>query len=808
MNFGYFDDKNKEYVVTDPETPAPWTNYLGEPAYGALITNNAGGFSFVKSGGEGRINRYLFNGPIDGPGRYFYLFDQQKKVYWTASWAPVCKDKNLTKYVCRHGTSYSVISSEYDKIKTEATYFVPIGALHDVWIFNIENTDSVEREISVFPFVEFTNDNNELQDGVNLQYTRYIARTYYKGNLMVEAINENMSELGATFSSQGSSDAGGPGIYRFLALIGADADGFDGDRDTFLGYNHGYHNPKSIQAGRCQNSLSYGANSVGVMQINLKLAPSEKKKIAILLGPGGEEIARDLQKKYSDISMLWTLFTELKSFWHNRLKGLEINTPDENFNRFVNIWNAYQCFITFTWSRSASLEYRGLRNGLGYRDTVQDIQGIIHLDHKTARTRLEFMLSGQGSSGGGLPLVRFDHVPGTESLPGTESYLKRCGHSEYRCDDHLWLFRTVPHYVKESGDFLFYDKVIPYADKDEDTVYGHLKRALEFSINHLGKRGLVLGLDADWCDGLRLGKGGETLFASHQFYLGLKVFAEIAQLKGNKKDEEWADGLANTLYENIQKYAWEDDRFVRAFTKDDLTIGSKQRDEGSLWLNPQSWAVISGVARKEQGEIAMDTVYKNLNTKYGIMLLYPAFRKFGLPVARMILNNPGMKENAAVFSHTQGWAILAETMLGNGNRAMEYYLEACPGSMNDQAEIRCNEPYVHGQFTHAIDSPYYGKSQCHWLSGTASTMQVAAVEGILGIQPQYNGITIDPCIPSTWTELSFRRVFRGKVLETKVSNPNRNQKGVKKLILNGEILSGNFIPVEKLKESNQIEIEI
>lgn len=804
MNYGYFDDEQKEYIVTNPETPAPWTNYLGDPEYGALITNNAGGFSFVKSGGEGRINRYLFNAPIDGPGRYFYLFDQKKKDYWTASWAPVCKNKNLARYECRHGTSYSVITSEYDKIKTQTTYFVPLGAKHDVWIFNIENGDTVEREISVFPFTEFTNDNNELQDGVNLQYTRYIARTIYKENLILEAINENMSELGATFSSQGSSDTGGPGIFRFFALIGANAEGYDGDRDIFMGYNHGYHNPQSIINGKCQNSLSYGANSVGVMQINMTLAPGEKKEFAILLGPGGEEMAQSLQQKYIDVNKLWVLLDDLKIFWHNRLKGLEVKTPDKNFNRFVNIWNAYQCFITYTWSRSASLEYRGLRNGLGYRDTVQDIQGIMHLEHQTARNRLEFMLSGQGSSGGGLPLVRFDHVPGSESLPRTEAYFKRSGHSEYRCDDHLWLFRTVPQYVKESGDLSFYDKVIPYADKDADTVYDHLKRALEFSINHLGKRGLTLGLDADWCDGLRLGKGGETLFASHQFYLGLKVFSEIAHLKGLNSDEKWADGLAKQLHENIQKHAWEDDRFVRAFTAEDLTIGSKTNEEGSIWLNPQSWSVISGVADREQGRKAMNTVYEKLNTPYGVMLNYPPFRKFGLPVARMILNLPGTKENSSVFSHTQGWAILAETMLGNGNRAMEYYSNVCPGKMNDSAEIRVNEPYVHGQFTHAIDSPFFGKSQCHWLSGTASTMQVAATEGILGIRPEYFGITIDPCIPSSWNEISFTRIFRGKKIVVKVLNPGMKQNGVKEMILNNEKISGSFIAIEKLLEVNDL----
>lgn len=784
MQYGYFDDENREYVITRPDTPVSWSNYLGSLEYGGIITNNAGGYSFVKSGADGRIIRFRFNSiPQDQPGRYIYLRDREKGDYWSASWQPVGKDLEKYSSVCRHGTAYTVITSDYDRIETETLFYIPLDKKCEVWAFKVKNNDSKPRKLSVFNYIELSNENNENQDLVNLQYTLFITRTYYKDNFLLQTINENRND--------------GYAAYRYVGLVGAKVTGYDGSREKFIGPYHTYANPIAVERGNCGNSLNYTGNSCGALQTDLDLAPGETKELYFIVGYGDEAIAREVMREYEKPGKVQAEFEQLKQLWHGRLAKFQVNTPDPNFNRMVNTWNAYQCFITFSWSRAASLIYCGLRNGLGFRDTVQDIQGIMHLDPVSAKERLVYMLSGQVSNGGGMPLVRFDHQPGKSAPPKPE---------EYRCDDALWLFQTVPQYLKESGEWEFLDEVIPYADQDQGTVYDHLKRALQFSLERLGKHGMVYGLEADWNDCIRLGEEGESVFASLQLYLALSVFIDLAQRKGNEADVQWATGHRSKLDENLQKYAWEGDRFVRAFAGDGYVVGSKQNDEANLWLNPQCYAVISGAARGEQGEIAMDKVYEELSTEHGIILMNPAFKKRGLPTFRMVLFLPGVKENAGIFSQPQGWAILAETILGRGDRAYEYYNNCNPARMNEHAEIREAEPYVHCQFTEGKESPYLGRAHVHWLTGTASTVQVAAVEGILGVKPDYDGLRIDPCIPSRWKEFTMEREFRGKWLKIRVDNSKGVQKGVVKIILNGEEIEGNFMPMAKIKEQNEVTV--
>jgi N,N'-diacetylchitobiose phosphorylase len=784
MQYGYFDDKNREYIITRPDTPVSWSNYLGSLEYGGIITNNAGGYSFVKSGADGRILRFRFNSiPQDQPGRYIYLRDRENGDYWSASWRPVGKDLEKYSSVCRHGTAYTIISSNYDRIETETLFYIPLDKRCEVWAFKVKNNDSKPRKLSVFNYVEFSNENNENQDLVNLQYTLFITRTYYKDNFLLQTINENRNDC--------------QGACRFAGLAGAKVTGYDGSREKFIGPYHTYANPIAVERGKCGNSLNYTGNSCGALQTDLELAPGETKELCFIVGYGDEAIAREVLREYEKPGKVQAEFEQLKQLWHGRLAKFQVNTPDPNFNRMVNTWNAYQCFITFSWSRAASLIYCGLRNGLGFRDTVQDIQGIMHLDSVSAKERLVYMLSGQVSNGGGMPLVRFDHQPGKATRPKPE---------EYRCDDALWLFQTVPQYLKESGEWEFLDEVVPYADEDQGTVYDHLKRALQFSLERLGKHGLVYGLEADWNDCIRLEEEGESVFASLQLYLALSVFIDLAQRKGNNEDVRWATGHRSQLDENLQKCAWEGDRFVRAFASDGYVVGSKENDEANLWLNPQCYAVISGAARGDQGKIAMDKVYEELNTEHGIVLMNPAFKKRGLPTFRMILFLPGVKENAGIFSQPQGWAVLAETILGRGDRAYEYYNNCNPARMNEHAEIREAEPYVHCQFTEGKESPFLGRAHVHWLTGTASTVQVSAVEGILGVKPDYDGLRLDPCIPSRWKEFTMEREFRGKWLKIRVDNSKGVQKGVVKIIHNGEEIEGNFIPMAKIKEQNEVTV--
>ncbi len=804
MRFGYFDNENKEYVITRPDTPRPWVNYLGTVEYGAIITNNAGGYSFFESGANGRILRDRFNGVMGTlPGRYIYIKDMENGDYWSASWMPVRKSLDKYESICRHGIAYTIISSKYDGIETQTKYYVPLNCHYEVWAIKLKNASGKKRKISLFNYVELTNESNENQDLVNLQYTLFISRTYYKDNLMIQTINENAQNIGEKIKLK--PGLGGKRENRFVAVVGAEVKSYDGDREIFIGNYRSYQDPIAVERGSCSNQLNYGGNSCNSMQVLLELASGEEKEIIYLVGIGNEFTARKIMEKYKNPANVYKEIEELKNYWYSKLENLKVKTPDSNFDTMVNIWNAYQCFITFFWSRAASLLYVGLDHGLGFRDTVQDIQGIMHLDSKSAGERLRYMLSGQVSNGAGIPLVLFNHKPQSNQSLENPEYVKTTGYTEYRCDDALWLFPTVQQYIKETGNIDFLNEIIPYSDKGKDSVYEHLRKALNFSLKKLGKHGLLLGLDADWNDCLRLGEKGESVFASMQFYLALKIFREFAEKLNKTKDIKWATKELKTLENNIRKYAWDKDRFVRGFNEDEV-IGSRKNKEASFWLNPQSWAILSGLASEEEAKIIMDNVEKILNTKYGAMICYPPFLTYGFPVARMILFLPGLKENASIFSQTQGWLIRAETILGNGKRAYMYYKENNPAEMNDNAEIRMSEPYIHCQFTEGKDSPNHGRANVHWLTGTASTMQVAAVEGILGIQPDYDGLKIDPCIPPEWTEFYIERVFREKKLCITVRNPDRVKKGVKYIIINGEKIEGNFIPISEMKKNNNVEV--
>ncbi len=502
---------------------------------------------------------------------------------------------------------------------------------------------------------------------------------------------------------------------------------------------------------------------------------------------------------------------ELKSFWHSKLNNFKIDTPSPEFNNMINVWNAYQCFITFIWSRAASFIYCGLRNGYGYRDTVQDIQGIIHLDPEMAADKIRFMLSAQVDNGAGLPLVKFNHNAGHETCPDENDensiYAKETGHPSYRADDALWLFPTISKYIGESGNKAFLDEVILYSNGGEDTVYNHLKKAIDFSMNHLGGHDMPAGLHADWNDCLRMGKKGESTFVAFQLYYAMTVLKGYAQEKNDTDYIKYLDDVQGKLGASLAK-CWDEDRFIRGIREDGVIVGAKKDPEANMWLNPQSWSVISGFASKEQGEKAMESVHEILNTPYGVKLLEPPYVKDYFDGALMHIFNPDTKENGGIFSQSQGWAILAESLLGHGNRAFEYFMESSPAAMNDKAEVRVIEPYAHGQFTESTRSPFEGRSHVHWLTGTASTVMVGCVEGILGMRPNSDGLTVAPAIPSDWASYTVEKTFRGKKLNMTFNNPNHAESGVSSIVLNGEKLDGNFIPADKLKEENEITVTL
>lgn len=797
MQYGHFDDTNKEYIITRPDTPKSWSNYLGSTEYGAIITNNAGGYSFYKSGGMGRILRLRFNSiPMDQPGRYIYLHDHDNKDFWSLSWQPVGKPLDTYKSICRHGTGYTIITSEYSGIESEATFFVPTGKLLEVWKVRLFNKSDVKRNLSAFTYTELVGNWNAIDDVLNIQYVHYTTTMKLIDGIIDHGTNIHIPGEPENFKNKDQ------GRHTFQALVGAEVVAYDTDREAFLGPYRTYANPIAVTSGRCSNSLGYGDNPCGSLQTKLELAPGETKEFLVILGIGRAAVeGKQAIAEYADMQKAEKSLDSVVTFWHHRLEGLTADTPDAELNSTINTWGIYNALITFAWSRAASLVYSGIdRDGLGYRDTVQDFLGVVHTIPDEVRKRLELMITGQVSTGGALPVVLpISHKPGAEDAPAEE---------RYRSDDCLWLFNAIPAYVKETGNIDFFHKVLPYADKGQDTVFRHMQRAIQFNLDRSGAHGLPCGLAADWNDCLRFGPNGESVFVAMQLRLALKTYIEIARLLQDKNEEKWAEPLLQQLDDNIQKHTWDGEWFMRGYRFDGVKFGSKHSPEGQIFLNPQAWSVISGAASKEQAECAMKKVKERLATDYGIVLCDPPYTLTDHKIVRASFMNPGLKENGGIFMHTQGWAVIAEALLGHGDQAYEYLRAYLPAAYNSTAEVREIEPYVVCQSTHAKYSPKHGASRIPWLSGSATWTYYAISQYILGIQPEYDGLRINPCIPAHWDGFVAKRTFRGKLFEIQVYNPKHVEKGVAEMVLNEKKLTSNFIPVQQFSNRNKINVTL
>ena len=797
MKYGYFDEQNKEYVITRPDTPAPWANYLGSPEYGALISNNAGGYSFVKSGANGRILRYQFDGS-DRPGRYIYLRDDTDGDLWSASWQPVGKPLEEYSCECRHGLGYTRMRSSYGGICTDTVWYVPMGCDWEVWHVCVRNASERERQLTVTGYAEFTNNSNYEQDLVNLQYSRYISRTFFRENRVIQRIHGNLDAAGRDTAGRDEMEE------RFFGLAGSRVDSWCGDKEEFLGRYHDYRDPQGVARGNLGNIGCYNEYPCGALSSKITLAAGGEIRLTFVLGMRSDDEAAGILRRYEKAGRTGEELEHLRSYWEEKLSHFRVKTPCPQFDVMVNTWNAYNCFMTFIWSRAASFTYCGLRNGYGYRDTVQDIQGVIHLAPEMAADKIRFMLSAQVDNGGGLPLVKFTHDPGHEDTPDDASYVKATGHPAYRADDALWLFPTIYKYIAETGNTAFLEEVIPYANRGEATVYGHLKQAVRFSMDHLGPHGMPAGLYADWNDCLRLGKNGESTFVAFQFYYAMSILRIFAKMKKDDTFISYMDEEQEKLRRILEKECWNEDRFIRGFTEEGAVIGGRDAQEANLWLNPQSWAVISGFADEKQARSAMKNVYDRLNTQYGAVLMDPPYHKDAFPGALAVIYNAGTKENAGIFSQSQGWLVLAEALLGHGDRAFAYWSENAPSMQNENAQIRRMEPYCYGQFTEGKASPHFGRSHVHWLTGTASTMMVGCIEGILGMRPDPEGITIAPAIPSDWSHLEITKDFRGKKLHIRVENPDHRQSGCQSMRVNGKEWKGDRIPADVLEEENEV----
>ncbi|MGC4067774.1 MAG: hypothetical protein QM784_24610 [Polyangiaceae bacterium] len=791
--YGKFDDDRREYVITKPDTPRSWSNYLGSTEYGAIITNNAGGYSFYKSAAQGRFTRLRFNSiPMDQPGRYFYLRDRKSGDFWSSSWQPVGKPLDVYQSTCRHGTGYTVIESSYAGIETKAHYFVPLGATFEVWLLEVTNPSSEPREIDVFTYVEYSSEWHGWHDTFNLQYSQYIVDCNVEDDVLSVGISVNLPEMPERFEFRDQSR------HSFMTLVGAQSSGFDTCREAFLGPYRTYANPLVVESGKTTQSRAHGDNACGTLKVALTLAPGETKSFAVLMGVGrAPQAALQAKSVVPDVATAKAKLDEVREYWHSKIGSFSATTPDADFDHMINVWNAYNCLITYAWSRAASLVYSGERDGLGYRDTVQDLLGVMAAITDPAKERLELMITGQDSSGGAMPVVKpFAHKPGHEPLTPDH---------EYRSDDCLWLFDTVPAYVKETGDLAFFDKELPYADKGSATVLGHLRRAIEFNLERSGAHGLPCGLSADWNDTLKLGYRGESVMVAFQLRHALKTYADITTRLNRTAEVAWAKAELQKLDGALQKHTWDGEWFVRAFREDGSIIGTKAEAEGSIFLNSQTWAVLSGAATNEQAIACMDSCKQHLATDYGLMLCNPPFAKTPCQEIRAVLYNPGMKENSGIFCHPQGWAVIAETKLGRGDRAYEYYRAYMPSAYNDRAEIREIEPYVHCQSTHGRYSRRHGASRLPWLSGTATWSYVAGTQFILGVRPEWDGLVIDPVIPAGWDGFDVVRQYRGATYRIRVQNPKHVQRGVTSLVVDGKPADPKK-PIALAKEGTTVDV--
>ena len=721
--------------------------------------------------------------PTDFPGRFVYLKDVESGGFWTNSWQPVAMPLNDLKYECRHGSGYTKIKSEFKKIESEVTYFVPMNSLFEVWKVTVKNNDDKIKKINVVPYAEPQTNWNAEDDGTNLQYTQYIGKTTYKDGIIDIGSNVNMPKDPEHFENKDQKR------HTFFALSGAKVSAFDADLEKFFGTYGNYNSPQGLINKKLSNSTASGDMFCAALQTDLELAPGESKTFAVVFGVGeAAAVAKNAIDSVDCVEKIDNALDAVKKHWHSKLNHLHAETPDANFNSMVNMWAPFNNLMTFYWSRTASMVYAGERDGLGFRDTVQDIVGSTNLVVEESKKILELMLTGQYSHGGAKPVVKpFAHYPGKEEFP-----------DHYRSDDCMWFFNAVPAYVKETGDIDFFNKVLPYADKNEGTVFQHLKKAIEFNLERSGEHNLPCGLAADWNDCLCLGEKGESVFVAFQLRFAIKEYIEIASLLNKKEEAERAEKQLAALDENLEKYAWDGEWYLRAYRYDGLKFGSKENDEGSIFMNPQSWAVLSGHATGEKAKQVMDSMHKHLATDHGIMVCSPPYIHTDPEIARARLMNPGMKENGGIFNHTQGWAVMAAAKLGLNERAWEYMRNIMPASFNDKAEIRQVEPYVVCQSTHSRFSPRFGAGRVSWLSGAAVWNYVAMTTAILGIKPEYDGLRIDPCIPSIWSGFTVTRQFRGFTINIEVKN--KKNKGDLKITLNGEKVTGNLIPENKLKK--------
>ncbi|STO58425.1 GH36-type glycosyl hydrolase domain-containing protein [Grimontia hollisae] len=796
MNYGFFDNDNREYVITRPDVPAPWTNYLGTEKFCTVISHNAGGYSFYNSPEYNRVTKFRPNATFDRPGHYVYLRDDETGDYWSISWQPVAKSLEEAKYEVRHGLSYSKFKCEYNGITAQKTLFVPKGEDAQIWDVKIKNDDDKPRTISAFSFVEFSFSHIQ-SDNQNHQMSLYSAGTSYNDGVIEYDLYYNTNDY--------------EGFYYLASSF--DPDSYDGQRDSFLGLYRDEANPVAVERGHCSNHVQTCYNHCGSLHKQFVIQPGEEVRFIFILGIGKGEGQR-LRAKYRDFANVDAAFADIKAHWDSRCSKFQVKSPNEGLDTMINAWTLYQAETCVVWSRFASFIEVGGRTGLGYRDTAQDAISVPHSNPAMTRKRLVDLLRGQVKAGYGLHLfdpdwfnpekadVKPSKSPTVVPTPSDEDKIH--GIEDTCSDDHLWIVPTIINYITETGEEGFLDEVIPYADGGSATVYEHMKAALDFSAEYVGQTGICKGLRADWNDCLNLG-GGESAMVSFLHFWALQEFIELAKYKGNHDDVQKYTVMAANVREACETHLWDEEGgwYIRGLTKDGEKIGTAQQTEGRIHLESNTLAVLSGLASQDRGEKAMDAVDENLFSEYGLHLNSPSFATPNDDIGFVTRVYQGVKENGAIFSHPNPWAWVAEAKLGRGDRAMKFYDALNPYNQNDIIETRVAEPYSYVQFIMGRDHVNHGRANHPWLTGTSGWAYFAVTNFILGVQTGFDGLTVNPCIPTSWPGFEVNREWRGAMYQIKVQNPNGVSKGVKSVTLNGQPVEG-AIPAQAEGSVNEV----
>lgn len=790
MKYGFFDDANREYVITRPDTPAPWTNYLGTEKFCTVISHNAGGYSFYNSPEYNRVTKFRPNASFDRPGHYVYLRDDETGDYWSISWQPVAKSLDEANYEVRHGLSYSKFKCEYNGITATKTLFVPKGEDAEVWDVVIENTGDKTRTISTFSFVEFSF-SHIASDNQNHQMSLYSAGTSY---------NEGVIEYDLYYNTDDFE-----GYYYLASTFTPDS--YDGQRDAFLGRYRDEANPISVEKGRCSNSAQTCNNHCGSLHKQFVIEPGEKVRFAFVLGLGKGNGER-LRKKYQDLANVDAAFQGILDHWAERCRKFQVKSPNAGLDSMINTWTLYQAETCVVWSRFASFIEVGGRTGLGYRDTAQDAISVPHSNPSMTRKRIVDLLRGQVKEGYGLHLFdpdwfdpeKSDVVPSKSPtvVPTPSDDDKIHGIEDTCSDDHLWIVPTICKYVMESGEMRFFDEVIPYANGTEASVYEHMKSALDFSAKYVGQTGICKGLRADWNDCLNLG-GGESAMVSFLHYWALQEFIDLASHLGKTDDVVKYTTMAAGVQKACEEVLWDEEGgwYIRGLTKNGEKIGTAQQTEGRIHLESNTLAVLSGAVSQERGERAMDSVDEHLYSDYGLHLNSPSFKTPNDDIGFVTRVYPGIKENGAIFSHPNPWAWVAEAKLGRGDRAMKFYDALNPYNQNENIDLRVTEPYSYVQFINGRDHQDHGRANHPWLTGTSGWAYFAVTNFILGVRLSFDGLVIDPCIPTEWPGFGVQREWRGAKFNIEVKNPNNVSKGIKSISLNGVVVDGAIPPQEE-----------